>query len=165
MDGTQAHIGVDIFDTYAPVIYYSTVQVLICLSLGNIWEMFQCYISVGLTNAKAEEETYVRFPDSFPADLFPGYKGGTIARLKQNLYGSKSAPKLWYNCLYPFIIELGCKSDAGHPFLFIHTTFVGGQIIVIVIGIIVNDLLVAGNSVTEINKLRERMNEKFILDN
>jgi hypothetical protein len=65
--------------------------------------------------AKSEEETYVRFPKSFPSDLFPGYKGGTIARLKRNLYGSKSAPKLWYNCLYQFIIELGFKSVAGHP--------------------------------------------------
>ena len=47
--------------------------------------------------------------------------------------------------------------------MFIRTTIVGGQIIVIVIGIFVDDLLVAGNSVTEINKLREKLNERFIL--
>jgi hypothetical protein len=163
MDGSRAQIGVDVFDTYAPVIDYSTVRLLISLSFGNNWEMFHWDISVAFTNAKAEEETYVRFPDSFPADLFQGYKGGTIARLKRNLYGSKSAPKLWYNCLYQFVIELGFKSVAGHPCLFIRTTIVGGQIIIIVIGIFVDDLLVAGNSVKEINKLRERMNERFIL--
>jgi len=125
--------------------------------------MFHWDISVAFTNAKAEEETYVRFPKSFPSDMFPGIKGGTIARLKRNLYGSKSAPKLWYNCLYQFLVELGFTSVAGHPCLFIRITIVEGQNIVIVIGIFVDDLLVTGNSVAEINKLRERMNERFLL--
>jgi hypothetical protein len=82
--------------------------------------------------------------------------------LKRNLYGSKSAPKLWYNCLNAFIIELGFKSVAGHPCLFIRMTVVDGATIIIVIGILVDDLLVAGNSV-EITKVREQMNKSFIL--
>jgi hypothetical protein len=163
MDGSRAQIGVDVFDTYAPVIDYSTVRLLISLAFGNNWEMFHWDISVAFTNAKSEEETYVRFPKSFPSDLFPGYKGGTIARLKRNLYGSKSAPKLWYNCLYQFIIELGFKSVAGHPCLFIRITIIEGRIIVIVIGVFVDDLLVTGNSVAEIKAVRDRMNERFIL--
>ena len=52
---------------------------------------------------------------------------------------------------------------AGHPCLFIRTTIVAGQSIVIVIGIFVDDLLVTGNSVAEIHTLRERMNERFLL--
>ena len=118
---------------------------------------------MAFTNAKAEEETYVRFPKSFPDNLFPGYKGGTIARLKRNLYGSKSAPKLWYNCLYEFIIELGFKSVAGHPCLFIRVTTVAGKNIIVVIGIFVDDLLVTGNSEDEIAKVKERMNKRFLL--
>jgi hypothetical protein len=94
MDGSQAKVGEDVFDTYAPVIDYSTVLLLISLAFGNNWAMFHWDISVAFTNAKAEEETYVEFPQSFPADLFPGYKGETIAKLKRNLYGSKSAPNL-----------------------------------------------------------------------
>jgi hypothetical protein len=125
--------------------------------------MFHWDISVAFTYAKAEEETYVRFPKSFPSDMFPGIKGGTIARLKRNLYGSKSAPKLWYNCLYQFLFELGFVSVAGHLCLFICSTIIAGQSIVIVIGILVDDLLVTGNSFAEINILRERMNEKSIL--
>ena len=117
---------------------------------------------MAFTNAKAEEETYVRFPDKFPEDLFPGYKAGTIARLKRNLYGSKSAPKLWYNCLYQFIIELGFKSVAGHPCLFIRVTRVRGETIIIVIGVFVDDLLVTGNCKSAINEVKERMNKRFV---
>jgi hypothetical protein len=102
---------------YVPVIDYSTVRLLLSLAFGNNWAMFQWDISVAFTNAKAEEEAYVKFPQSFPVDLFPGHKGGTIARLpvKRNLYGSKSAPKLWYKCFYAVIVELGFKSVAAHP--------------------------------------------------
>jgi hypothetical protein len=110
-----------------------------------------------------QRKKHVRFPKSFPDDLFPGYKAGTVARLKRNLYGSKSAPMLWYNCLYAFIIELGFKSVAGHrPCLLIRMTVVDGTFIIIVIGIFVDDLLVAGNSVLEITKVRDLMNHRFI---
>ena len=41
MDGSRAQIGIDVFDTYAPVIDYSTVSLLISLAFfGNNWEMF-----------------------------------------------------------------------------------------------------------------------------
>jgi hypothetical protein len=86
----EQKVGEDVFDTYAPVIDYSTVQLLISLAFGNNWAMFHWEISVAFTNTKAEEETYVKFPQSFPADLFSGYKGGTIARLKRNLYSQES---------------------------------------------------------------------------
>ena len=56
LDGSRAQIGIDVFDTYAPVIDYSTVRLLISLAFGNKWEMFHWDISV-----KAEEELELRF--------------------------------------------------------------------------------------------------------
>ncbi len=79
MDGSKAKIGTDVLDKYAPVIDYSTVQLLISLTFGNNWEMIHWDIAVAFTNAKAEEKTYVQFPKNFPDDLFPGFKGGTVA--------------------------------------------------------------------------------------
>ncbi len=70
MDGSRAKVGEDAFDTYAPVIDYSTVRLLISLVFGKNWAMFHWDISEAFTNDKAEEETYVKFPQSFPADLF-----------------------------------------------------------------------------------------------
>ncbi len=68
MDGSRAQVGVDVFDTYAPIIDYSTVRLLISLAFCNHWEMFHWDISVAFTNATAEEVAYVRFPKSFPDD-------------------------------------------------------------------------------------------------
>ena len=74
MDCSRAQIGVDVFNTYAPVINFSTVRLFISLAFGNNWEMFHLDISVAFTTSNAEEETHVRFPKSFPDDLFPGHR-------------------------------------------------------------------------------------------
>jgi hypothetical protein len=58
---------------------------------------------------------------------------------------------------------LGFKAVAGHPCLFIRVTIIDGNTIVTVIGVFVDDLLVAGNSVDEIAKVREQMNKRFFL--
>ena len=94
--------------------------------------------------------------------MFYDYKGGTIARLKRNLYGSKSAPKLRYKCLYEVLVELGFKSVAVHPCLFISITNMAGKIVIVVISIFVDDLLVTGNSVEEIAGIQEKMKSKFV---
>ncbi len=49
MDGSRAQIGIDVLDTYAPVIDYSPVWVLISLVFGNNWEMYHWNISVAFT--------------------------------------------------------------------------------------------------------------------
>ena len=140
---------------------YSTVRLSISLAFGNNLPLFHWDIPVASTNANAKEETYVRFPQFFPGGLFPGYKAGTMARLKRNPYGSESAPKLWYKCFYDVLIELGLKSLAGYPCLFIHITNVAGEVVIVVIGNFVDDLLVTGKSVEEISAVQEKMISNF----
>ncbi len=120
MNGSRAQIGIDVFDIYTPVIDYSTFWLWISLAFGNKWEMFHWNISVAFTNAKAEEETwtYVRFPSSFPENLFSYQRGDNCmieAKFVWQQISSDSAPKPWYNCSYQFVIELGFKSVPGHP--------------------------------------------------
>ncbi len=62
---------------HIPVIDFLKVLLLISIAFGNNWEMFHWDVSVAFTNAKAEEETYVRFPKSFPSD-FPGLREGLL---------------------------------------------------------------------------------------
>jgi len=62
MDGSRQVVGVDVFDTFAPVIDYSSVRLLISTAFGNGWDMYHWDISVAFTNADAHEQTFVRFP-------------------------------------------------------------------------------------------------------
>jgi hypothetical protein len=76
MDGSRQKVGVDVFDTFAPVIDYSTVRLLISTAFGKRWEMYHWDISAAFTNADSHEPTYVRFPKNFPYDIYPGHTGG-----------------------------------------------------------------------------------------
>ena len=51
----------NVFDTYALVIDYSTVRLLLSLAFGNKWGKFHWDKSVAVTNAKAEEEIMLYF--------------------------------------------------------------------------------------------------------
>ena len=104
MDGSRLQVGLDVFDTFSPVIDYATVRLLISLAFGNNWSMYHWDISVAFTNADCHEPTYVKFPPNFPNDVCPGYTGGSYARLSKNLYRSKTVPKWWYKCLYQSLI-------------------------------------------------------------
>ncbi len=44
MDRSKANIGTDIFDTYAPVIDYSTIQLLIKFSIQRLYEFRKSHI-------------------------------------------------------------------------------------------------------------------------
>ena len=50
MDGSKAKVEIDVYDTYAPVIDYSTVRLQKSLAFGNNWEMFHWDISVQRRN-------------------------------------------------------------------------------------------------------------------
>ena len=65
MDGSRQRVGIDVFDTFSPVIDYTTVRMLISIAFGNGWKMFHWDISVAFTNADAHEPTYVMFPKIF----------------------------------------------------------------------------------------------------
>jgi hypothetical protein len=52
MVGSRAKVVEDVFDTYALVIDYSTVRLLISLAFGNNWAMFHWHISVSFKKAK-----------------------------------------------------------------------------------------------------------------
>ncbi len=85
MDGSRQKVGVDVFGTFAPVIDYSTVRILVSAAFGHGWEMYHWDISMGFTNADSLEPTYVRFPKNFPDYICPGYTDGTLARLTKNI--------------------------------------------------------------------------------
>ena len=161
MDGSRQVVGVDVFDTFAPVIDYSSVRLLISTAFGNGWDMYHWDISVAFTNADAHEQTFVRFPTNFPSDICPGFSGGTFARLAKNLYGSKSAPKWWYKCLYEYLIDIGFKSVAGHPCMLIHIVTGEEGVRIVAIGVFVDDLLVAGNVPLAVENLKQQMSTRF----
>ena len=57
--------GVDYFESYAPVASWTTIRMLLCLSVNQGWETKQVDFSNAFVQAKLTDEVYVTTPKGF----------------------------------------------------------------------------------------------------
>ena len=123
----QIH-GVDFFDTYAPVVSWTTVRLLLILSLELELATRQVDYTAAFVHADVEKPpdfdkmspeeqaktgVYVEMPRGFS-------KPGKVLKLKKALYGLRSSPRSFYLYLRDILEEGGlkCQEDVD-PCLFI----------------------------------------------
>ena len=78
--------GVDYFDTYAPVVSWSTVRLLLCLSISNGWKTRQVDFSNAFVQAKLKEDVYISLPAMFKGPQGEG-NDKVVLKLNRSLYG------------------------------------------------------------------------------
>jgi Reverse transcriptase (RNA-dependent DNA polymerase) len=78
--------GVNFFETYAPVVQWSTIRMLLATILTKGWTTYTNTFAL----AEINEETYVEYPK-----LFHSISGeDRVLKLKKSLYGLRQAPKM-----------------------------------------------------------------------
>ena len=95
--------GVDYEEMFAPVTHYTSIRMIIALTSGMRWRLYQMDVKTVFLNGEIEEELYVEHPDGF---IVHG-KESHVCRLKKALYGLKQAPRAWYGRINGFIMKLG----------------------------------------------------------
>ena len=99
--------------TYAPVLKYTTLRVLLAIIAKFDMDFLQFDVPTAFLNATIKETVYMEVPEGVPdRDKMPK---GTVCKLKKTLYGIKQAPREWNKELDNFIITLGwarCISDS-----------------------------------------------------
>ena len=106
--------GVDFFETYAPVVQWSTVRLLLTLILTNGWQTKQVDYTNAFAQAAIDEEVYIEQPKGF------GHKDGIdkVLKLNKSLYGLRQAPKSFFDKLCQGLKERGWKQSVIDPCLF-----------------------------------------------
>ena len=120
----QEH-GRDYWDTFAPVLHYKTLRVLLAIVASLDYELKQMDVPTAFLNAKIDEDVYMRPPQGLE-----GVPAGHVCKLLKTLYGVKQAPRMWNIELSNFVINLGymrCESD---PCIYVKRSSTGRMIIV-----------------------------------
>ena len=140
--------GVDYFDKYAPVVSWSTVRLLLCLSISNGWSTRQVDFSNAFVQAKLNEDVYISLPSMFHG---PNGEGNDEIALKLNrsLYGLVQAPLYWYNHLKDSLGKIGFKPSALDSCLF----YGHGMVILVY----VDDCLFFGPDQAKIDEIIRRL--------
>ena len=111
--GDQQIEGVDFFETYAPVVGWNTVRLLLILTVTLGLETKQVDFTLGFIHAQLTDEVYVRMPRLYE-------KPGHVLKLKRSIYGLKQSPKNFFNRVKEGMEARGFKQHTElDPCLFI----------------------------------------------
>jgi len=93
--GDQQEYGVNYFETFAPVVQWSTIRLLLILILTNQWTTRVIDYTNAFPQANIDTEIYVETPA-----LYGSRKGeDKVLKLGKMLYGLKQSPRTFYQHL------------------------------------------------------------------
>jgi len=125
-DGSQQQYGVDYWETYAPVVSWSTVRLLLTMSSIHNWHSSQIDFTQAFTQPPIKEDVYMKIPQGWhvvdgalqPHSDPKHHDRAHYIKLEKSLYGIKQAARTWFHHLEPGLLKLGFKASAVDPCLF-----------------------------------------------
>ena len=106
--GQQEH-GVHYWETYAPVVNWFSIRLLLSQALANNWYTKQVDFVLAYPQADPECEMYMKLPRGIEV---PGMNNDTHAlKLLKNLYGGRAAGRIWVQYLTTGLSNIGYKQS------------------------------------------------------
>ena len=94
--GYEQQAGIDYFETFASVLRYTTLRILLAKAAAKDLEADHVNIDTAFLNPDLEEEVYMKVPE-FLEQVYPELKTlGAFLKLNKSLYGLKQAPRAWF---------------------------------------------------------------------
>ncbi|GJV28370.1 retrovirus-related pol polyprotein from transposon TNT 1-94 [Tanacetum coccineum] len=90
--GYRQEVGIDFKESFAPVARIEAIKIFIVNAGNKNMIIYQMDMKTAFLNSKLKEEVYVSQPEGFEDPDHPTH----VYRLKQDLYGFKQAPRVWY---------------------------------------------------------------------
>ena len=117
VDGCQQKEGIDYFETYSPVVMWSTLRLLFIIGIINGWKSRKVDYVQTFPQATLDDDghVYMHLPAGFDVE---GDRSKCVLKLEKNLYGLKQASFNWSEMLKSDIIELGYTPSKVDPCLY-----------------------------------------------
>ncbi|GKA42207.1 ribonuclease H-like domain-containing protein [Tanacetum coccineum] len=117
------------------------------------WPIFQFDVNNAFLYGDLEEVGYMKPPEGyFPSD-------NKVCRLKRSLYGLKQAPRQWNAKLTSTLIENGFSQSKSDYSLYTKSD----KGIFLALLVYVDDIIITGNNVSEIQKFKVFLKSKFMI--
>lgn len=106
--GCQQVAGIDYQETFAPVVRYDSVRMLLAIAAQRDLEIAQFDVKTAFLHGELDEEIYMDIPKGVVAQK------NTVCKLKKSLYGLKQSPRCWNKKFDSFLKQfkfVNCTSD------------------------------------------------------
>jgi hypothetical protein len=138
--------GINFFETWAPVVQWSTIQIVMVLAAKLGLQLVQCDITAVFIHGcvTPEEEIYVHQPRGFKQG-----KNTEVLCLWRTLYGLCQSPQYFYKYFTERLVKQGLTPSNFDPCLFLSST--------LIVIIYVDDILIYGREEKEIDNFIAQM--------
>jgi Reverse transcriptase (RNA-dependent DNA polymerase)./Integrase core domain. len=121
--GDQQIEGVDFFDTFAPVVQWSTIRILLILSITLSLATKQVDYVSAFCQAPIADDVYIDLPRGWQTlnelGIRENFKPGHVLKLNRGLYGLRQSPRNFFHYLKENLEGVGFKQSMLDPCLFI----------------------------------------------
>lgn len=149
--GFSQRAGYDYDDLFAPVARFDTLRTVLSVAASRNLHLHQFDVKTAFLYGLLDKDIYMKQPEGFDDG------SGRVCRLIRSLYGLKQAPRCWNRRFVQVIQKLKFQQSHADPCLF--TKKNGASILII--ALYVDDGLVAGSNVSEIEKLISDLKQEF----
>jgi hypothetical protein len=148
--------GIDFDEIFSPFVKMTSISTILILVVVEDLHLEQLDVKKTFIHGDLEEEIYMQNPQGYE---FKG-KENSVCRLKKSLYGLNKAPREWYLKLDRFMTEQGySRCHYNHCVYF--KRIENGRYIVLVF--YVDDMLVVGSNMQDINFLKNKLINSFAM--
>jgi len=151
--GFEQQRGIDFDEVFSPVMRHNSLRTLLALAAVHDYEIKQMDVRTAFLHGELEEDVYIYAPEG------SGIPGG-ILKLDKSLYGLKQAPRVFNSALNDHVESIGFKKCDTDPCVYLKETANGP----IYLAVYVDDLLIIGKNLSEIDVIKADLSKKFDMD-
>jgi hypothetical protein len=151
--GYSQQEGIDYNDTFAPVVKFSSIRILLSLGAYYDWEIHQMDVNTAFLNGELEEDIYMKQPEGF---VIPG-KENLVCKLNKSLYGLKQSGRAWYMKLDTALLKMNFKRLKSDHCVY----FLSVDKVLFYVAVYVDDILLLSNSLVHLNSLKNEISQLF----
>ncbi|GJT02752.1 retrovirus-related pol polyprotein from transposon TNT 1-94 [Tanacetum coccineum] len=144
---------IDFEESFAPVARIEAIRFFIANAASKNITIYQMDVKTTFLNGELKEEVYVSQLEGFVDPDHPTH----VYRLKKALYGSKQAPRAWYDTLTRFLLDNNFSKGAVDPTFF--TRKIGKHILLV--QIYVDDIIFSSTDPKACDIFSNEISSKF----
>ena len=151
--GFEQRDGVDYLETFASVVRWETIRILIAIATHLNWPIHQLDVLTAFLNGILAEDVYMHQPLGF-------IRKGTehlVCKLHKSLYGLRQSPRAWYARLHAALLAWKLMQSQADPNLY----FAHFKNHTIALLVYVDDILITGSDLRLINQLKGHLQQTF----
>lgn len=109
--GYSQEQGVDVKETYSPVVKYTTLRLLFAHAAKNNLEIRHLVVETAFLQGDLEEDVYIQQPEGY----IDPYHPNMVCKIRKAIYGLKQSGRVWNTKLDGVLKDLGLSRCIHDP--------------------------------------------------